>query len=199
MSSKRMMADQDGNIVQRVLDGDVRAYRLLVERYQDRALTLSTRILRNRQEAEETVQDAFVRAYRSLDRYRGEAKFGTWFYRIVYNLCLTALRNRKHAPERVDFEEEVLGERADVQECDDSLADEIEARDILGVVTDEMMQLPVAYRTVMTLFYIEDLSYEEVAQVLGAPLGTVKTNLFRGREALRCRVQSRLEKEVKAA
>jgi len=193
------MADQDWDIIQKVVGGEVRAYRVLVDRYQDRALTLASRILRNRQEAEELVQDAFVRAYRNLRNYRGDAKFGTWFYRIVYNLCLTALRDRRHVPERVDYNEELHAGIPLEQVARISLAEGIEARDIHEIVATELMNLPIAYRAVMTMFYVEDLSYEEVADALGAPLGTVKTNLFRGRKVLRNKVKALLEKEVKAA
>jgi RNA polymerase sigma-70 factor, ECF subfamily len=198
-TSKEYMADHDTEIVQRVVRGEAHAYRLLVEGYQDRALSLASRILRNRQEAEELVQDAFVRAYRNLHRFRGDAKFSTWFYRIVYNCCLTALRDRRQAPERVDFEEDVLNHRDDGEDPFASVAEEIETQDLHAIVARELARLPVAYRAVMTLFYQEELSYEEIAEVLGAPLGTVKTNLFRGRDVLRKKVGALLQKEVIAA
>src|SRR5437867_5878566 len=88
------MSLSDNEIIRSVRTGETRQYARLVDRYKDRAFTLAVRILKNRQDAEEAAQDAFVRAYNALDKFEGTAKFGTWFYRILYNVCLTKLGKR---------------------------------------------------------------------------------------------------------
>jgi RNA polymerase sigma-70 factor, ECF subfamily len=185
----------DQQIIEAIRLGDVRKYALLVDAHKDKAFTLALRLVGDRHEAEELVQDAFMRAYRALGSFRGDAKFSTWLYRIVYNLCLTRVSRRRSQGEQLDVHEEMLD---NVFVDDESAgADEmLESEDRKAILTAELQQLPENYRVAVTLFYLEEMSYEEMVSVLNMPLGTVKTNLFRGRNLLRQRLVARMKGEV---
>jgi RNA polymerase sigma-70 factor (ECF subfamily) len=181
-----MPSDPDRPIIEEIRNGHPRRFAVLVDRHKDRALTLAVRLIGNREEAEELVQDSFVRAFRSLDEFRGDARFGTWFYRILYNVCLTRAMRR---PERghatgIGGPEDDLGEVAAPEEETDLLK-RLEEADLQALLRQAIERLPEKQRTAVTLFYVQDLTYEEIAGVTGQPIGSVKTHLFRGREALR--------------
>jgi RNA polymerase sigma factor (sigma-70 family) len=187
------MSDQDAGIVREIREGNVRRFGALVDRHRDRAMTLALRIVGNREEAEELVQDSFVRAYRSLADFRGDSLFGTWFTRILYNVCLTRVSRRRN--QETATEEEELPAPSD----ETDVLSKMEEKEMQEVITEEIARLPERYRTVITLFYVQEMAYGEIAQVTGHPLGTVKTNLCRGRTALRRRVLARLRESVEAA
>ena len=100
------MALSDNEIIEKIRRGEKRQYARLVDRYRDKAFTLAVRILKDRQDAEEAAQDAFVRAYNALNKFEGTAKFGTWFYRILYNVCLTKLGKRKDDLRESEYDDE---------------------------------------------------------------------------------------------
>ena len=190
------MPDPEQDIIRDIQAGNARAFGVLVERHKDRAMTLALRIVGVRAEAEELVQDAFLRAFRSLDQFRGDARFSTWFYRIVYNVCMTRLRRHSPARETDDLSDETLFE---AQGDDEPSAHErLEKEEVQVILHEEMDRLPEKFRIALTLFYVQELSYEEMTAVLEMPLGTVKTNLSRGRLLLRKRVLARMETEVHA-
>ncbi len=185
----------DWDIVQEVRSGDARSFRRLVKRHEAQAMTLAVRVLKNREEAEEIVQDAFVRAFRNLHQFRGDAKFGTWLHRIVYNLCMTKVSRRRN---------DQFHQSLDEPGIDLSLADESDAsglellqdRELREYLSKAVEELPEKLRSVVTLFYVHDMKYNEICTVMDIPEGTVKTYLFRGRALLRKRLSSSLMKEV---
>ncbi|MBP1648824.1 MAG: sigW [Bacteroidetes bacterium] len=189
----------DAEIIDEVRAGNTRSYAHLVDRHKDRALTLALRLVGARQEAEELVQDAFLKAFRNLGRFRGEARFGTWFYRILYNLCMTRLRRRTTAPQMLEISDETLLDGLPGEDDSIPIEEAFERSDLLGFLSVEMNSLPPQYKSAVTLYYVQELSYEEMAEVMDVPLGTVKTSLFRGRMLLRKRISTRLKKEVKVA
>jgi RNA polymerase sigma-70 factor, ECF subfamily len=158
----------------------MRDFSILVDRYGDRAYTLASRILGDPASAEEAVQDAFLKAYRGIASFRGDAAFGTWFYRIVYNCCLT--RTRRIAPDRISLEEAEMEEPVSEGPAADEL---MEARENSELVDQILGKLPRQWRSVVTLYYMDELRYEEIAEILGVPLGTVKTHLFRARTRMK--------------
>ena len=179
-------AQADSVLVDGIRRGNLRDFSLLVERYKDRAYSLAARILSDPLSAEEAVQDAFVRAYRGIPSFRGDAAFSTWFYRIVYNCCLT--RVRRLGPERISLEE-AAGE---VPVSDELAADEeLDLRELTSLVERVLKELPPHWRAVITLYYIDELTYEQIAEVQGIPIGTVKTHLFRARKRMRKLMQDR--------
>jgi RNA polymerase sigma-70 factor, ECF subfamily len=191
-----MIADHD--IIARILAGEPRHYGVLVERYKDRAFALSCRLVGNREEAEEVLQDAFVKAYRSLADFRGDSRFGTWFYRIVYNVCMTRVSRRQPGAASLDDPEMNSGESAIASEGPDPL-ESIAEGERYEILDAEMQKLPEKFRAVLVLFYVQGQKYEEIAAILGIPLSTVKTHLFRARALLRIRVLDRFNDEMRAA
>ena len=191
--------DNDRHIIEEIRSGQTRRYAVLIDRHKDRAMTLALRLTGNRQESEELVQDAFLRAYRSLDQFRGDAKFGTWFYRILYNLCLTRVTRRKGKPEQLDVSDERMLDNILVDEEEATIQERMEEDEMQHMIASEIAGMPEKFRTVLTLFYVQEMSYEEITAVLNQPLGTVKTNLFRARNLLRGRVLAGMKGEMKVA
>ena len=170
----------DDEIIARLRKGERRHFASLVDRYRDRGFSLALRILRNREDAEEALQDAFVRAWSALGRFEGASSFGTWFYRILYNVCMTSLAKKKQAPLFGGTDEAGLPEPAAEPDFPGDYSG-VEMRDLVSRVGDALAGLPARYATVLSMFYVQDLSYPEIAEVTGQPIGTVKTHLFRGR------------------
>jgi len=187
------MNDRDKEIIQKVIDGDVKAFGLLINRHKAKAMTLAVRLLKNREDAEDALQDSFVRMYRSLSSFEWKSSFSTWFYRIVYNTCATAAgkKNRIH-PLSIDVEDED-GLRTEI--ATDELQPDIrlESDEFSKIVNEEVEKLPVVYGSTFTLFVIQDMSYEEIVQVTGWPLGTIKARLFRARAMLRESIIKRMD------
>lgn len=189
------MNPSDNELIAQICSGYTRQYALLVDRHKDKAFTLAMRLVGERRDAEELVQDAFVRAYRSLPTFRGDAKFSTWFYRIVYNLCMTRLSRRRSQPKSVEFEHDELM---------DSLADDVSLQideqvgndEMREIVREELDKMPERFKSIVTLFYVQEMSYEEICDIMQLPLGTVKTHLFRARTMLRKRMAIRLKGEL---
>jgi RNA polymerase sigma-70 factor (ECF subfamily) len=175
----------DRVLVGRAQRGDQDAFAALVTRHQRYVYNLAYRLLRDTDEAEDLVQEAFLRAWKGLGAFRGEAKFTTWLYRIVTNLCYNRL-------------DKLRRQLLDISVDDDDLAIPlspvieppavIEAAEEHAYLHQQVSALPVKYRLVISLFYLQGFSYQEMAQVLDLPLGTVKTHLFRARERLRRRL-----------
>ena len=146
-------------------------------------MTLAFRILKNREDAEEAVQDAFMRTFKSLHSFDERSSLMTWFYRIVYNVCLTKLDRHKKIFalfDRSTSTEDLLNIMS--QDTTDANLERVENAELLEQAINS---LPPQMTTVLTLFYVQEMSYDEIVSVTGMPLGTVKTNLFRGRTAIR--------------
>ncbi len=189
-----MLIDEDRQVLDEVRGGNPRRFAVLVDRHKDRALTLALRILADRREAEEAVQDAFVRAYRGLGRFRGDARFSTWFTRILYNVCLSKAVRRPD-PGGADFG----GDGEEAMELGDgspTVLERMEEQETHEEVRRAMAGLQEKFRTVLTLFYVQEMKYEEIAMVLGMPVGTVKTHLFRARDQIRRRLLHAHREEV---
>jgi RNA polymerase sigma factor (sigma-70 family) len=186
------MTNPDFEIIQRVLAGDPKAYAELVDRHKERAMTLSLRMLKNREDAEEALQDAFVRAFNALPRFEWKASFSTWFYRIVFNVCSTALARRgDESFLSVDKEREDGAASLNLSAVDKLPDALLEGEEFAAVVQEEVESLPASYGSILTLFLVQDLGYDEIVEVTGMPLGTVKTRLFRARIMLRAAVLKR--------
>lgn len=197
--SVSQLNDTDEKIIQDIRGGNPRRYGALVDRHKDRAMTLAVRLTGDREEAEELVQDAFVRAYNNLEQFRGEAKFGTWFYRILYNLCMTRVTRRRPKVDTLDVHDEHVSHSLALISEDSSTLERMEETELQEMIALAIENLPEKYKTPVTLFYVQEMSYDEIAEVLKLPVGTVKTNLFRGRSLLRESVLLKLKDEVKVA
>jgi RNA polymerase sigma factor (sigma-70 family) len=186
------MNDSDKEIIQKVLDGDVRSYAVLVDKHKAKAMTLALRIVRNREEAEEALQDAFVRVFRALHSFEWKSSFSTWFYRIIYNTCVTAAGKKERAW-RVSFDsEDEFGIEVEAQSQVLAPDIQLESKECVKIISEEVEKLPSVYGSTFTLFALQELSYEEIVQVTGLPLGTVKARIFRARRMLREAIVKRM-------
>lgn len=187
------MADNraDQALVERVQAGDKAAFDLLVLKYQNKVVNLISRYIRDSAEVYDVAQEAFIKAYRALPNFRGESAFYTWLYRIAINTAKNHLVALGRRPPQSDIEvedAEQFESAGDLREYDTPegmlLKDEIER-----AVSETIEQLPEDLRTAITLRELEGLSYEEIAEAMGCPVGTVRSRIFRAREA----IQKRLE------
>ncbi|MGE0810602.1 MAG: RNA polymerase sigma factor RpoE [Immundisolibacter sp.] len=173
-------------LVRRVQRGDKRAFDLLVSKYQLRLAKLVGRLVSDRAEAQDVVQEAFIKAYRALPNFRGDSAFYTWLYRIAVNAAKNHLVARSRRPPTADVDiTDGDVEEAGVLMADVATPESYAARDQLqAALAQALAELPEDLRTALTLCEMEGLSYDEIAQVLDCPIGTVRSRIFRARRAL---------------
>src|SRR6187455_827474 len=177
----------DQQLVERAQRGDKKAFELLVVKYQRKLARLLSRFIRDASEVEDVTQEAFIKAYRALTSFRGDSAFYTWLYRIGINTAknyLVALGRR--APTTTEYDNEEAESFEDAEALRDSATPEGEllGKEIAATVNKAMEALPEDLRTAITLREIEGLSYEEIATVMNCPIGTVRSRIFRAREAI---------------
>lgn len=171
----------DRDAIARVLNGEERAYEVLVDRYSHMVFTLAARMLRDRELAEETAQDIFVKAYQSLSGFRGTARFSTWLYTIAYHRILdVAAREKRHQSYRADG----LPEGMPLRDLEDTWS-QLMAGERRDLILRALEELPGDDRLLISLFYLQEQSLREIAAITGIRPGTVKVRLFRARERLR--------------
>jgi RNA polymerase sigma-70 factor, ECF subfamily len=174
-------------LVQRVQRGDKTAFDLLVRKYQHKVVKLVTRYLRNPSDAEDVAQEAFIKAYRALPQFRGDSAFYTWLYRIAINTAKNAIVTRDRSPINFDLDLQNVEESNSMQmrladpETPESL---LQTEEIRTTVNDAIEALPEDLRTAIVLRELEGLSYEDIAQAMDCPVGTVRSRIFRAREAI---------------
>lgn len=189
--------DSDQALVERVVRGDKRAFDVLVLRYQARVVKLIMRYVRDQAEALDLAQEAFIKAYRALPNFRGDSAFYTWLYRIAINTAKNFLSSAGRRPPQDD----VAIEDAEFYEGPSDLKDN--ATPEHNILRDEIEQivfrtiemLPEELRTAITLREMEDMSYEQIAEVMGCPIGTVRSRIFRAREVIDKQLKPLLENE----
>jgi RNA polymerase sigma-70 factor (ECF subfamily) len=188
-------------LVERTVAGDQKAYGLLVVKYQRRIERLIGRMVRDTDLVEDIAQETFIRAYRALAQFRGEAQFYTWLYRIAVNTAKKALGDLKRDPlvsenalrggDEEDETSAVENELTTAETPETVLA----AKEIAAAVNSAMEALPEELRQAVTLREIEGLSYEEIAEVMNCPIGTVRSRIFRAREAISVKIKPLLENQ----
>lgn len=177
----------DQLLVERVQRGDKKAFELLVSKYQRKLMRLVSRLVRDQAEAEDVVQEAFIKAYRALANFRGDSAFYTWLYRIGINTAKNYLVSQgRRAPTSTDADIEEAETFVDADGLRDINTPEslLASKQIAETVNAAMMSLPEELRNAITLREIEGLSYEEIAEVMLCPIGTVRSRIFRAREAI---------------
>ncbi len=191
--------DSDLMLVQRTVAGDQKAYGLLVVKYRRRIERLVGRMVRDTELVEDITQETFIRAYRALHQFRGDAQFYTWLYRIAVNTAKKALVDLKRNPVisenmlRSSNEEDETSYTDNELTTDETPETVLAAKEIAATVNAAMEALPEDLRQAVTLREIEGLSYEEIAEVMGCPIGTVRSRIFRAREAISAKVRPLLE------
>ena len=187
--------DSDAVLVARASAGDARAYELLVIKYQRRIERLIGRMVRDPDLAQDIAQETFLRAWRALHQFRGDAQFYTWLYRIALNTAKKALLERKRDPVVTeaalfgrDGDDETSHPQAELS-TEATPESELAAREIAAAVNAALETLPSDLREAVTLREIEGMSYEEIAEAMNCPIGTVRSRIFRAREAISAKVK----------
>jgi RNA polymerase sigma-70 factor (ECF subfamily) len=194
--------DSDLLLVQRTVAGDQRAFELLVVKYQRRIQRLIARMVRDVDLVEDIAQETFIRAYQALHQFRGDAQFYTWLYRIAVNTAKKTLLDMKRDPTvpeaalKVSADEDetyLSGLELIGTETPETL---LAAKDIANAVNTALDALPEDLRQALTLRELDGLSYEEIAEIMDCPIGTVRSRIFRSREAISAKVKPLLERNT---
>lgn len=191
-----MAKDTDKELVRRVQKGDRHAFDLLFSRYQHKILNLVSRYLRDREDVEDVAQEAFIKAFRALPRFRGESAFYTWLYRIAINTAKNHLvaRSRRPPGTDVDVEDAEFMDGTDMLKESENPESAL-ARDELSAEIDlAISQLPDDLRSAVTLREFDGLTYEQIAEIMDCPVGTVRSRIFRAREAIDARIEPLLNR-----
>lgn len=181
-----MTRSEEMNIITRVLDGDTNAFEALVIENQRQVYTLALKMLGNEEDAYDLSQDAFIKAFKNLSKFRGDSKFSVWLYRLTSNLCLDFLRSRKRRPTVSTSFANDEDEERELEIPDERFSPEgvLEKNELRRSVNAALESLPEDYRQIIILREINGLSYDEIAEVLSLELGTVKSRIFRARKKL---------------
>jgi len=170
----------DIEIIDSVKRGNQADFALLIERYKNRAFSMLKRLLKNEMDAEEALQDSFLKAYNSLNSFKGEAKFSTWLYRIVYNTAMTVIAAKKRKTEKEMIS---IDESFEIESCDSEIYSKAENVD--HYIIKMVEKLPPRNALIIILYYIDDLSLNEISSIMGLSLVNVKVMLHRSRSALK--------------
>ena len=187
-----MTTNNDQYIIEKIINGDTNAYSVLVDRYKDLVYTLALRMVKNREEAEEVSQDTFIKVYKSLDKFKGDSKFSTWIYKVAYNTCLD--RIKKYKKEQLSIQIDEFTERH--LKTVETVLDTIEKEEKSKAIKQCLELLPSDDAFLLTLFYFEEQSLEEIANIIGLTANNVKVKLFRSRKKLATIMKQQLEPEI---
>ena len=184
--------DVDAELVSRVQAGDKQAFDLLVIKYQRKIMRLLSRMIRDPAEIEDVAQEAFIKAYRALPQFRGDSAFYTWLYRIAINTARNWLAANKRAPSTPSAFENEEGEtfnESDVLTDGSDPESEMASRQIAETVNKAINDLPEELRNAIVMREIDGMSYEDIAESMNCPIGTVRSRIFRAREAIATRLR----------
>ncbi|UOB18012.1 RNA polymerase sigma factor [Abyssalbus ytuae] len=184
-----MTTNTDQYYITSVCAGRVNDFSFIVEKYKDMVFTLCLRMLKDREEAEEVAQDTFVKAFKSITKFKGDAKFSTWLYRIAYNACIDNLKSRKKTI-KSDLIDKV--NPGDLGEEENAVLT-MEREERKRVIEKAIGNLPEEDRAIITLFYFEELSLHEISSVIGITPNNIKVRLFRSRKKLYDLLKSKAE------
>lgn len=182
----RNTEDLDQELVQRVQQGDKSAFDLLVIKYQHKIVHLVNRYVKDPSEAQDVAQDTFIKAYRALGDFRGDSAFYTWLYRIAINTAKNYLlsRSRRHFDYEIDVQDAEQVENAAQLKDTETPESLLMNEQIVAVIKSAIERLPEEMRIAITLREFEGMSYEEIAEAMDCPIGTVRSRIFRAREAI---------------
>lgn len=169
----------DAELIKQILNGNSNAFTFLVTRYQKLVVHITGRLIQRQDELEDVCQDVFLKVYQNLGKYRNECKLSTWIATIAYNTGINYLRKFKKGVE-VNADDSVA-----LRNLTDFKPDDPEKADLHRYIREQIELLPVHYRTVITLYHLEEFSYQEIEQITGMPEGTVKSYLFRAKALLK--------------
>ena len=189
-------SETDQQLVQRTQRGDLRAFDLLVLKYQGRIAALVSRYVSDPSEVEDVTQEAFIKAYRAIDKFRGDSAFYTWLYRIAANAAKNYLVSRRRRPSAdATLEDAEVGQQAELLADVGTPEAVAMGEELAAVVEDALAGLPEELQAALTLRELEGLSYDDIAVALDCPVGTVRSRIFRAREAIDERVKQQMSGE----
>jgi RNA polymerase sigma-70 factor (ECF subfamily) len=173
----------DSELITQVLNGNMNAFTFLVNRYQKLVVHITGRLIQRHDELEDVCQEVFMKVYQNIGKYRNECKLSTWIATIAYNTSINYLRKFKKGDE-VDPDDSAV-----LRNLTDYKSDDFEKADLHRYIREQIENLPVQYRTVLTLFHLEEFSYQEIEQITGMPEGTIKSYLFRAKALLKEKIK----------
>lgn len=185
--------DSSKNLIETIVAGDKNSFKLLIEQYQKLVSHIVFRMIHKESDREDLCQEIFIKVYQNLTHFKFEAKLSTWIARIAYNTCINYLEKKK-----VALYEDLIPEDHTIESytgnyiSPENLAVDKNLSDLLQL---EINMLPVQYRTILTLFHLDELSYTEISEIMDLPSGTVKSYLFRARKLLKQRLTEKFQQE----
>ena len=187
-----MSALNDQQCIDKILQGETNVFAVLVDRYKDMIFTLALKMLKNREESEEVAQDTFIKIYNSLSKFKGDSKFSTWIYKIAYNTCLDRLKKNKKEDNNISIDEF----SAHLIKTMDNALSALEDKELKQAIQNCLNLLPSEENFLLTLFYFEDQSLEEIGKIMSITANNVKVKLFRCRQKLAVILKKQLEPEI---
>ena len=191
-SKEQMNTNTDQHFINQVLSGNTNAFSVLVERYKDLVFTLALRMLKHREEAEEVSQDTFIKVFKKLNSFKGDSKFSTWIYKVAYYTCLDRLKTIKKEYAKVAIDEFTEHHVKTLDNAFEAMVEEEKSQKIKQCI----QLLPAEDSALLTLFYFEEQSLDEIASILGITANNVKVKLFRSRKKLASMFKENLEPEI---
>ena len=187
-----MTTDQETQIIHKIIGGDTQAFAMVVDRYKDLVFTLAIRMMKNREEAEEVSQDTFIKVYKALPKFKGDSKLSTWVYKVAYNTCLDRIKKNKNRFNEItinfftEYKLKTVGNALDA----------LEEKEQQQTIHDCLQQLASKDSFLLSLFYFEELSLEEISKIVDMEANTVKVNIHRARKRLAILLKQKLEPET---
>ncbi|WP_184158591.1 MULTISPECIES: RNA polymerase sigma factor [Flavobacterium] len=187
-----MSTMNDQHYIDRILQGETNLFAVLVDRYKDMIFTLSLKMVKNREEAEEAAQDTFIKVFNSLNKFKGDSKFSTWIYKISYNNCLDRLKKNKKEDLNISIDEF----SSHLVKTMDNALSALEDKERKQAIQNCLNLLPREDNFLLTLFYFEDQNLEEIGKIMNLNSNNVKVKLFRSRQKLAVILKKQLEPEI---
>ncbi len=187
-----MTNNSDQPYIDKVLNGDVNAFSILIEKYKDLVFSLAIKIVKNREEAEEVAQDSFIKAYKSLNRFKGDSKFSTWLYKITFNNCMDVVKKKERKYNTVKIDDVTENKIESVE----NTLDFIERKERAKIIESCLSLLPDEERTILWLFYFQENSLKEIVNIMSLSEANVKVKLHRARKRLLTVVKENVEPEI---
>lgn len=182
----------DQHYIDKILQGETNAFAVLIDRYKDMIFTLSLKMVKNREEAEEAAQDTFIKVFNSLSKFKGDSKFSTWIYKISYNTCLDRLKKNKKEDLNISIDEF----SSHLIKTMDNALSALEDKERKQAIQNCLNSLPSEDNFLLTLFYFEDQNLEEIGKIMNINANNVKVKLFRSRQKLATILKKQLEPEI---
>jgi RNA polymerase sigma-70 factor (ECF subfamily) len=187
-----MTNNNDQLYIAKVINGDSNSFAYLVDSYKDMVYSLAYKMTKNKEESEEISQDTFIKAYKNLNKFKGESKFSTWLYRIAYHTCLDQIKKNKNNNTTFEIHEVTLNQ---IQSADDILQG-IERRERAKIMDECLLRLPEEERSILWMFYYDELSLKEIIEVTSLTEANVKVKLHRARKRLLTIVEENVAPEI---